>query len=239
MIKYLQLPFYFNAQEMQQETALLGNDLWKLHFQVKHYDGDWSAIPLRSINGETGNGFMSPVEEDVYADTVLLNACPYLKQVLNSFNCPLLAVRLLKLAAGTQIHEHKDADLCFEEGLVRFHIPVVTNAAVDFFLQGEKMELKEGACWYMNFNLPHALHNKSNADRIHLVIDARVNDWVSGIFSSPQIKNKKEIDDIPKHSYEEIIKIIANLRNMNTAVSNNLADKMEKSNSRKDEKKCN
>ncbi len=236
MIKYLQLPFYFDVEKMQQETRLLGDEYWKLHFQVKHYDGEWSAIPLRSINGETGNGFISPVEEDVYADTVLLNACPYLKEVLHTFQCPLLSVRLLKLTAGTQIHEHKDADLCYEEGLVRFHIPVVTNKAVAFFLQREKMELQEGECWYMNLNLPHALHNKSSSDRIHLVIDARVNDWVTAFFSSAEIKNKKEIADVPKHSVEETVQIIANLRSMNTTVSNQLADDMENTNSREDGK---
>ena len=228
MIKYLQLPFYFDTQKMQQETLLLGNEFWKLHFQVKHYEGEWSAIPLRSINGETGNVFISPVDEDVYADTVLLQSCPYLQEVLHSFHCPLLSARLLKLAAGAQIHEHRDADLCFEEGLVRFHIPVVTNEQVEFFLQGEKMELHEGECWYMNFNLPHSLHNKSNADRIHLVIDARVNDWVKEIFSSSLIKKKKEIDAPPLHSNKERIEIIAHLRKMNTDTSNRMANEMEK-----------
>ena len=230
MIKYLQLPFYFDTQKMQQETLLLGNEFWKLHFQVKHYDGEWSAIPLRSINGETGNVFISPVDEDVYADTVLLQSCPYLQEVLNSFHCPLLSARLLKLAAGAQIHEHRDADLCFEEGLVRFHIPVVTNEQVEFFLQGEKMELHEGECWYMNFNLPHSLHNKSNTHRIHLVIDARVNDWVKEIFSSSSIKKKKEIDAPPLHSDKERTEIIAHLRKMNTDTSNRMANEMESNN---------
>ncbi len=233
MIKYLQLPFQFDAKKLQEETLQLGGDYWKLHFQVKHYEGEWSAIPLRSIHGEVDNGFISPVETDVYNDTVLLQQSPYLQQVLKTFECPLLSVRLLKLAAGTQIHEHKDRDLCFEEGLVRFHIPVFTNLQVEFYLQGEQMHLQEGECWYMNFNLPHALHNKSNADRIHLVIDARVNDWLQTLFDSSEIKIKKEIADIPKHSKEEQMEIIAHLRNMNTDVSNKLADEMENSSQNK------
>jgi quercetin dioxygenase-like cupin family protein len=227
MIKYLQLPYHFDVKKMQAETVQLGKDFWKLHFQVKHYEGEWSAIPLRSIRGEIDNGFISPEETDVYDDTILLKGCPYLQQVLYSFACPLLSVRLLKLAAGTQIHEHKDRDLCFEEGLVRFHIPVFTNPQVEFYLQGEQMHLEEGECWYMNFNLPHALHNKSKTDRIHLVIDTRVNDWVKNLFESSEIKNKKEAADIPKHTKEEQLEIISHLRNMNTEASNQLADEME------------
>jgi quercetin dioxygenase-like cupin family protein len=229
MIKYLQLPYRFDVKKMQEETLQLGKAFWKLHFQVKHYAGEWSAIPLRSIRGEVDNAFISPVETEVYEDTLLLKECPYLQQVLKTFECPLLAVRLLKLAAGAQIHEHKDADLCYEEGLVRFHIPAFTNKEVEFFLQGEQMHLQEGECWYMNFNLPHSLHNKSNQDRIHLVIDARVDDWVKNLFESPKIKNKKEAADIPKHTKEEQLEIISHLRNLNTEAANKLADEMEKS----------
>lgn len=228
MIKYLQLPYQFDVKKMQEETMQLGKAFWKLHFQVKHYAGEWSAIPLRSINGDADNGFISPDESDDYADTVLLKDCPYLQQVLKTFACPLLSVRLLKLAAGAQIHEHKDRDLCFEEGLVRFHIPVITNEEVEFFLDKEKIQLKEGDCWYMNFNLPHSLHNKSKTDRIHLVIDARVNEWVQNLFSSLSVKQKKEIADKPKHSKEEQLEIIFQLRRLNTEVSNKMADEMEK-----------
>lgn len=229
MIKYLQLPYQFDVARMQAETAQLGEAYWKLHFQVKHYQGEWSAIPLRSINGEIDNGFISPVETDVYRDTVLLKDCTYIQEVLKTFECPLLSVRLLKLAAGAQIHEHKDRDLCFEEGLVRFHIPVITNEDVEFYLDKERMNLKEGECWYMNFNLPHALHNKSNTNRIHLVIDGMVNDWVQQLFTAPEIIMKKEVADMPKHGKKEQQEIIFQLRQLNTETSNRLADEMEKS----------
>ena len=38
----------------------------------------------------------------------------------------------MRLAPGSVIKEHRDHDLCFEDGMVRIHIPVVTNAGVDF-----------------------------------------------------------------------------------------------------------
>jgi hypothetical protein len=229
MIKYLQLPFYFDVQKMQDEVQLLGDTYWKLHFQVKHYVGDWSAIPLRSIGGDINNGFISPIEGAMqYQDTNLLNKCIYLKEVLQQFKCKLLAVRLLKLTVGTQILPHKDADLCYEEGLVRLHIPIITSNEIDFFVQDEKMNLQEGECWYMNLNLLHSVHNKSNKDRVHLVIDAEVNNWITEMFASPSIKNKKEIANIPKHTNPEIKEMILHLRNMQTDVGNKLADEMEK-----------
>jgi hypothetical protein len=79
MIKYLQLPFYFDVVKMQQEVSELAGNRWKLHYQVRHYEGEWSAIPLRSVNGDTDNIIVSPETSPDYKDTVFLSDCPYLK----------------------------------------------------------------------------------------------------------------------------------------------------------------
>lgn len=210
---------------MQQEVNNLAVNHWKLHYQKKHYEGEWSAIPLRSVNGAIDDIMVSPLENPPYANTILLDECPYIKEVLSHFHCPLLAVRLLKLNAGAIIKEHRDHDLYFEKGEMRVHIPVVTHELVDIFLDKEKIKLKEGECWYMNFNLPHALQNNSPIDRIHLVIDASVNDWVTHLFSQPAV-NKKEIDE-PGYDDSTRAAIIAQLRSMNTETGNKLADEME------------
>jgi hypothetical protein len=38
--------------------------------------------------------------------------------------------------------------------------------------------MKEGECWYHNFNLPHRVANRGTADRVHLVLDCVLNDWL-------------------------------------------------------------
>ena len=93
----------------------------------------------------------------------------YLQEVLSNFKCPLQAVRLLKLNVGAVIKEHRDAELGFEYGEIRLHIPVITHEEVEFYLDKERIQLQEGECWYMNFNLPHSIINKSKINRIHLV----------------------------------------------------------------------
>ena len=81
----------------------------------------------------------------------------------------------------------------------------------------------------MNFNLPHAINNKSNINRIHLVIDAVVNDWAKEIFTSTACPVKKEIEDTAG-MYDEATKkqMIMLFREMNTAVSNKMADELER-----------
>ena len=230
ILKYLQLPFLFDSRLLQQDVDALSAMPWQPHYQVKHYDGEWSAIPLRSIDGKTNNVIVSPVADTRYCDTVFLDKSPYLKQVLQHFECPLQAVRLLKLNAGSMIKEHRDAELNFEKGEIRLHIPVYTHPGVEFLLDKEPMELKAGECWYMNFNLPHSLHNKSHIHRVHLVIDAVVNDWVTQLFADPRCPVKKEIEDnAGKYDVETKKQMIQHFRLMNTAVSNQMADDLEKS----------
>jgi hypothetical protein len=228
MIKYIQLPYYFDAITMQKEVQQLNSNLWKLHYQKLHYEGNWSGIPLRSVNGNADNIIVSPVQDIEYDDTIFLEQCAYIKEVLNSFKCPLQTVRLLKLNAGAVIKEHRDIELNFEKGEIRLHIPVVTNDAVEFYLDNERITAKEGECWYMNFNLPHHIRNNSDVDRIHLVIDAKVNDWVKTVFLADDIILKKEIEDTTNERDAETKKLmIARFRDMNTDTANKLADELE------------
>lgn len=225
MIKYLQLPFYFDVAKLQSEVNTLIRSGWQLHYQTRHYEGEWSALPLRSIGGKADNVIIAPTNEIPYEDTIFLKNSIYLQQVLENFKCPLQAVRLLRLSAGAVIKEHKDAELYFEKGEIRIHIPVITNNDVEFYLDKERIFLKEGECWYMNFNLPHSIANKSTVDRIHLVIDAEVNDWVKTLFAQPST-NRKEMEE-PGYDAATRQQIIAQLRALNSETGNKLADEME------------
>lgn len=206
----------------------LNNANWLMHYQTRHYEGEWSAIPLRSTGGRADDVIIAPTNDAPYLDTVFLESSPYLKTVLQTFQCPLQAVRLLKLNAGAHIKDHRDAELNFEKGEIRLHVPVITHEEVEFYLENERMNLKEGECWYMNFNLTHRISNNSPVNRIHLVIDALVNDWVTELFNSPEIKIKKETED-PRSRFkeEDLRQMIRSFREMNTPVSNQMADDLE------------
>lgn len=133
MIKYVQLPFSFDADQMKQEVDNLNDYAWKLHYNTKHYDGEWSALPLRSAEGSLQNIIAHDSTVGGFADTELMQYCPYIQWITEQFNCPKLAVRLLKLKAGAVIHPHSDYGLYLEEGEIRLHIPIVTNEQVEFF----------------------------------------------------------------------------------------------------------
>ena len=192
VVKYLKLPFSFDADRLQAEVRKMRQVDWRRHYQTLHYDGDWTALPLRSVDGRADHVIVSPVAVSVYQDTVFLSVSPYLTEVLATFQCPLRAVRLMKLGAGAVIKEHTDAELHFETGEARIHVPIVTHPDVEFMVDRERLRLGEGECWYINFNLPHSVCNRSPVDRIHLVIDVTVNDWLRDVSMTRRSRSGKK-----------------------------------------------
>jgi Aspartyl/Asparaginyl beta-hydroxylase len=182
----LRLPLDFEPDRLAADLKAVEAAGWTGHFVKQNYDGDWSAIALRAPSGETHPIRMiySDPTCSEFVDTPLLAAAPYFRQVLATFACPLLSARLMRLAPGSLIKEHRDHDLAFEEGKVRVHIPVVTNAGVDFRLNGRPCLMPAGSSWYLRLCDPHCVTNRGDSPRVHLVVDAAVNDWLAALFES-------------------------------------------------------
>jgi hypothetical protein len=183
MITGLQLPFRFDPLLLKTDLAALAPEAWIPHYNERDYGGDWHGVALRSLSGASHQLFAGQAGSEAYADTGALHRSPYFQKVLSVFECPLKSVRLLRLGSGSVIREHTDPALGFEDGEVRIHIPIQTNPGVEFHLAGERLHFEEGGCYYLNVSLPHRVSNSGAEDRIHLVIDADVNDWIRSVFS--------------------------------------------------------
>ena len=180
----LRLPLEFEPLRLAADMANFGRAAWIAHFVQQNYDGDWSVIPLRGPAGASHPVQMiysDPSRSD-YADTPMLLGSPYFRKVLAALSCPLQAVRLMRLTPGSVIKEHRDHDIAYEEGTVRLHIPVTTNDGVDFRLNGRRCVMPAGSTWYLRLSDPHSVANRGTEDRVHLVIDAVVNDWLTALF---------------------------------------------------------
>ncbi|MCH8073339.1 MAG: tetratricopeptide repeat protein [Proteobacteria bacterium] len=81
-------------------------------------------------------------------------------------------VRLLlaKLLAGGKIPHHTDAGFSLLN-CHRVHIPIITNDQVIFAVGGEEINMQVGEFWEINNGVDHAVENRSNEDRIHIIID--------------------------------------------------------------------
>jgi len=226
MIRYIQLPFFFDVRRMQDEVSL-AVQTWTKHFNTADYEGSWTGISLRSPGGVAENIFTSSMHQDQpFSDTPLMDRCPYLREVLATLQCGQGSARLLKLDAGAVIKEHRDRELNFEKGEARLHIPVFTNEQVRFMLDGHLLEMKEGSCWYMNANLPHSVANNSKADRIHLVVDCVVNDWLRDQFEREDLP-VKNIKDTSAEDRRLKMELIAALMRSGDPVRVKMGEEME------------
>jgi hypothetical protein len=43
--------------------------------------------------------------------------------------------------------------------------------------------MNEGEGWYLNLSLPHRVENNGTTDRVHLVIDYVVNEWMRSLIA--------------------------------------------------------
>ncbi|NCD70234.1 aspartyl/asparaginyl beta-hydroxylase domain-containing protein [Mucilaginibacter agri] len=197
---------------------------WHAHFNNLHYQGNWTVLPLRTPGG-TDSIIPELMNADTFEDHPNMELFPSVKKLLGQFKCDIMSVRLLNLCAGSVIKEHRDIELAFENGEARLHVPIITNPDVAFYVNSERVIMNEGECWYINANLPHRVTNNGTTDRIHLVIDCKVNSWLKDL-----ILNADIIAFAPEegHSPEVLLQMIVSLRSQNTPTANAMADDFQK-----------
>jgi hypothetical protein len=192
------LPLVFDTGPLQAELRAISSQSWAEHFNTNYFDGDWSGVALRSLSGDPTRLYPDPHSSDEIADTPVLEACPNIRKVLEAFVCEIKSARLLRLGPGSSIKEHRDYDLGRETGEIRLHIPLITNERVEFYLAGRLVNMKEGECWYLNFNLPHRVENRGSTARVHLVIDCVINDWLDSLLPPEETDQTVEFSSRPQ-----------------------------------------
>jgi hypothetical protein len=184
----VRLPIAFDAAALAADLGAFEESDWTAHFVHDNYEGEWSALPLRAAVGETHKLrmiFANPTAS-AFADTPFLDRAPAIRAALARFECPLKAVRLMRLAAGSVIKEHDDFDPDAESGTARLHIPITTSPQVEFLLNRKPVPMMPGEVWYLRLADPHSVANRGARDRVHLVIDTWTNAWLEALLRAGQ-----------------------------------------------------
>lgn len=97
-------------------------------------------------------------------------------------------VMLARMAPGGVIHPHKDQNPA-AKWPHKVHVPLVTNEGVTFFVEGTGYHLPEGQAAEVNNMGVHAVANRGNRPRIHLIfeyydLDQPEPDWLAGLQSA-------------------------------------------------------
>ncbi|MCG2419325.1 aspartyl/asparaginyl beta-hydroxylase domain-containing protein [Aequorivita sp. F47161] len=224
---FLKLPFHFSEEKLLKDLEVCRTYNFTSHFNKNDYSGEWTSIALRSQNGEIDNIFALPQTEKKFKDTQLLQNCAYFKEIIDAFKCEKESIRLLNLKPDSEIKEHTDYNLGYEDGVFRIHIPITTNSDVHFFINSEEIKMLPSECWYGNFNLPHSVKNDGETDRIHLIMDCFRNDWSDNLFAESGYNFEVE-NHQPEYSREAKLQMIEELKLMDTEISKAMILELQK-----------
>lgn len=159
---FIKLPLRFDTERLKAEIDQFPESEWRGHPQG--FAGNSALILVSHDGGENDdtNGAMAPASR--------LHRCPYLKQVMESFQTVVGRSRLMRLEPGAEVTPHTDIDLYWRDR-IRIHVPIVTDLSVRFNCDGDEIHMGAGEAWIFDNWRPHHVINGSGIRRVHLVID--------------------------------------------------------------------
>ena len=172
---FSRLPVTVDLPLLLQALAAIGEDEWHGHFNSAYYTGDWSGVAL--ISAADALTELSPGLGEPQLRAPWLRDLHW-QQGLRDLPLEIVSARLLRLGPGGQIHEHRDYDLGEPNADLRLHIPLLSPPRVDFLLDGQRMSMTAGECWFLDLSRPHRVDNRDCCTRIHLVLDCRPDAWL-------------------------------------------------------------
>ena len=164
-----------DVSHIQNQLQNLDNNIWDLnqirqniyeiHKHTKSIDLMWSLESLSNPHYKNKKS----------KEYLLFDIDNFLQQIkslyINQYGKgKFVRIILTKLKAKQTIDLHQDFGKSLEN-CFRTHIPIITNPDVYFIVGGESKNMKVGEIWEINNRNPHMVINKSDFDRVHLIID--------------------------------------------------------------------
>jgi quercetin dioxygenase-like cupin family protein len=156
-----------DSEALEAEMSRMPDSWWTRHLGPYH-DGAWEMLSLISPSGDLSN---QTSRGGAFAPTAALKQSPAFQKVLDELPGEKNRVRLMRLRPGGQIFRHSDPMEDIDPRMVRLHLPVLTNDAVRFLVDGQRVRMSPGELWHVDVRFPHEVHNEGHTMRVHLVAD--------------------------------------------------------------------
>ena len=162
----------FNVAEIANEIAFLGESVWRINetrqkefpnhketqsIFIKDFPFEWKGHGYQLVDFSI-SGNLNPLTNKI------------INKLENHFNGKVGKCLYISLPAGKKVYPHRDYGY-YLTNVHRCHIPIITNDRVEFFLNGEIVNMITGVCYEINNFNEHGVDNKGDSDRIHLLVD--------------------------------------------------------------------
>lgn len=191
MLSSYRLPISFDPEPLASEVLEIESRVqWVDHWaDGLAAPGTWTVLPLIAGAGDLEETAATRLAGTVSARSkAILTDMPRVRDVIETFRAVVLRARLMRLKSGAKIGEHRDFAYfggqrwSFERGRIRVHIPLITDGGVMWNLDGQNIAMAAGEAWYVNVCLRHEVENRGSIDRINLVLEIEVNEWLRNLF---------------------------------------------------------
>jgi SAM-dependent methyltransferase len=163
-----------DLEALQVELDALDPTAWR---PLAHGEG-WSRIQLLEPDGRGG-----------LIERPALRGCPTMRALAERFGARVMALTLARLAPGGGVAEHRDLSGGLSLGVVRLHVPLRTDPAVEFVVAGERVTMVEGEIWHLDTTYPHRVVNRSQRDRVHLILDLEAGASTRALLPEPDLRD--------------------------------------------------
>jgi len=182
---------------------------WKEAYS-DYQSGGWYVAQLRNSSGSTEQIRIDGGEPK---DTPLLEQFPSIKKWINESLLDIRIVRLARIAPGAWMHEHND-NVGIGEDRRRLHIPITTNPKAVLCFAGIQARLESGFLWKLNHEkVSHAAANFGDLDRIHIILDCRLNEELTQLIKKENPPSDYLIN-LPILDQEDQKKLIAHAKEL-------------------------
>jgi len=148
-------------------------ETWRQDFPTSDHK-DTETIYLRTVESLT----LDAVFNDLKAvSRPILRDQPYLRYKLLELmrkiqGAELGRAMIVKLKAGGIITPHADTG-DYPEYYNRYHLPLISPEGCMFTVGDTTMNMREGLLYLIDNQQVHSVHNDSDTDRIHLIVDIK------------------------------------------------------------------
>lgn len=162
--------------KVKEKVVVLTEEDWDIHplrrekYEMHSYT---DTIPLNWFDGNNEHKRLRSIFKKDLEDIRKVIATEY-----GSKKCSFFNVFLIRMKPHSSIPVHIDSidyDTQDLAGLLRCHIPIVTHPGVTFTVGDVTEHLEEGNLYSIdNFLTPHGVINDSDVERIHMILDVRL-----------------------------------------------------------------
>lgn len=169
-----------DIEPLKSKLEKIPERAWHQSGREERYEVHKQTQALRLIYDEDFR-HSNPTRHALY-DEFRKELAPILNRITDYFGEDGFIVRVIfaRLAGHGEISPHSDGLYSLLK-CHRVHLPIVTNDDVIFWVGGEAKRMRAGELWEINNATLHAVYNRADAARIHLIVD-----WVPNSTVRPE-----------------------------------------------------